>query len=310
MSGPSDLDPNAVRRQFARRVSRLERADFLLRDVERRMFERLEVVRLQPAVVLDVGAGHGFGAVRLQQRYPLARVLGLDLVPGMAARAAALHGAPARRGLATRLRSWFGGSTGEASAPMFAAAHADRLPVAGSSVELIWSNLAWHWFTDPLAVLTEWHRVIRPEGLLCFSTFGVDTLRELRPLHAHLPAFPDMHDIGDALVRAGFVEPVMDTERITVTWQSAEVLLDEITALGGNALRDRRRGLAGRARREAWLAAIEGLRNAEGVIALSFELVFGHAWAPSRKRRDDGYVPISLDRGKSGGTTPGRKADR
>jgi malonyl-CoA O-methyltransferase len=295
MSGPSDLDPNAVRRQFARRVQRLERADFLLRDVERRMLDRLEVVRLQPAAILDIGTGLGQGAVRLQQRYPQARVLGVDLVPGLAARAAALHGAPARSGLAARLRGWFGGVGGEARAPVFAAADAGCLPVAGSSVALIWSNLAWHWFPDPFAVLTEWHRAIRPEGLLCFSTFGVDTLRELRPLGVHLPAFPDMHDIGDALVRAGFVEPVMDTERISVTWQSAAVLLDELSALGGDALRDRRRGLAGRARREAWLGALERLRNAEGVIPLTFELVFAHAWAPSRKRRDDGYAPIRFD---------------
>ena len=296
MSGPSDLDPNAVRRQFARRAGHLDRADFLLRDVERRMFERLEVVRLAPAVVLDVGAGLGHGATRLQQRHPQARVLGLDLVPAMAARAAALHGPPARQGLAARLRGWFGGTSGDPRTPMFAAAQASRLPVATSSIDLLWSNLAWHWFEDPFAVLTDWHRVVRPEGLLSFSTFGVDTLRELRALGARLFEFPDMHDIGDALVRAGFAEPVMDTERITVTWQSAQALLDEVSALGGNALRERARGLAGRGRRADWIRALETLRDASGVIPITFELVFGHAWVPERKRRADGSVPIRFER--------------
>lgn len=307
MNRPSDLDPNAVRRQFARRAHRLERADFLLRDVERRMLERLDVVRLVPGTIVDIGAGLGRGAVCLQQRHPRARVLGVDLAPALAARAAALHGAPARRGLATRLRGWFGGAADEAETPIFAACDAARLPLRSSSVDLVWSNLAWHWFPDPLAVIAEWHRVIRPEGLLSFSAFGVDTLRELRGLGARLPVFPDMHDIGDALVHGGFVEPVMDTERITVTWQSPSVLLDELSALGGNASRARARGLAGRARRAAWLGNLEGLRDASGVVALTFELVFGHAWAPREKRRPDGYATIRFEPGVSGSQRAGRK---
>lgn len=298
MSGPSDLDPNAVRKQFARRAGRLERADYLLRDVERRMLERLEVVRLSPAAILDIGTGLGQGAVRLQQRYAEARVLGLDLVPAAAARAAALHGPPARRGLTTRLRGWFGGSQQDARVPMFAAADASRLPVAASSVELLWSNLAWHWFADPFAVLTEWHRVIRPAGLLSFSAFGVDTLRELRSLGAQVLEFPDMHDIGDAMVRAGFAEPVMDTERITVTWQSPQALLDEISALGGHPSRRRAPGLSGRRRRDRWIQAIETLRGPAGVIPITFELVFGHAWVPERKRLADGSVPIRFEPGR------------
>lgn len=296
MSRPPDLDPNAVRRQFERRAHRLDRADFLLRDVERRMLDRLEVVRLAPALVLDAGAGLGHGAVRLQQHYPQAHVVGVDIAPAMAARAAALHGAAARKGLAARLRGWFGGPARDGSTPAFVAADAARLPVAASRVDLIWSNLAWHWFADPLAVLAEWYRAIRPEGLLSFSAFGVDTLRELRGIGVRLPEYPDMHDIGDALVQAGFVEPVMDTERITVTWQSAEVLLSELSALGGNPLRARAAGLAGRGRRAQWLAALEALRGGSGAIALTFEIVFGHAWAPRQKRRADGYTPVRFDR--------------
>ena len=273
------------------------------------MLERLELIRLQPAAVVDVGCGLGHGAARLQQHYPGAEVVGVDLAATLAARAATLHGGVARDGLADRMRRWFGGEpASRAAAPVFAAADAASLPLRAASVDLIWSNLAWHWFSDPLAVLDEWYRVIRPGGLLMFSAFGVDTLRELRPAGAQLPDFPDMHDIGDALGRAGFADPVMDSERLTITWESAATLLDELASLGGNPLRARTRGLAGRARRSQWLAALEAIRPDGGPIALSFELVFGHAWCPASKPRSDGYSPITFSptvapRGRTGRKT-------
>ncbi len=295
MPAPSDLDPRAVRLQFGRRTARLARADFLLREVERRMLERLEVIRLSPAVVLDVGTGLGQGAAALQRRYPAASVFGADLAAPLAAQAARLHGSTARSGLAGRLRRWFGaGVDTEGRAPAFFAADAAALPLAPNSVDLLWSNLAWHWFADPVAVVAQWHRVIRPEGLLMFSAFGVDTLKELRALGAALPAFPDMHDIGDALGVAGFADPVMDSERLTITWTDADALLSELSALGGNALRTRSAGLRPRRDRDRWRVAIESLRGADGRIAVSFELVYGHAWCPPQKRRADGYSPVSF----------------
>lgn len=295
MPATSDLDPRAVRLQFGRRAARLARSDFLLREVERRMLDRLEVVRLSPAVVLDVGTGLGQGAAALQRRYPAASVLGADLAPPLAAQAARLHGAAARSGLAGRLKRWFAaGADAEGRAPAFFAADAAALPLAAGSVDLIWSNLAWHWFADPVAVLAQWYRVIRPDGLLMFSAFGVDTLKELRALGAALPSFPDLHDIGDALATAGFADPVMDSERLTITWSDADALLAELSALGGNALRTRAAGLRSRGERDRWRAAIESLRSPEGPIAISFELVYGHAWCPPQKRRADGYAPVSF----------------
>lgn len=273
------------------------------------MLERLEVVRLDPAFVIDVGCGLGQGAVRLQQRYPRARVLGLDLAEGLVRAAVRMHGPPARAGLSDRMRRWFGGAAAAAPSPRFAVADAGRLPLRASSVDLLWSNLAWHWLADPLAVIDEWHRAVRPEGLLMFSGFGVDTLRELRALGARLPVFPDMHDIGDAIARAGFAEPVMDTERLTVTWTDAETLLGEVSALGGDPSRGRPAGLAGRERRRAWIEAIERLRGADGKLPLTFELVFGHAWVPRQKRRADGLAPIRFERGVAPGKRQQPKAD-
>ena len=295
MAPPPDLDPKAIQRQFGRRVARLPRADFLLREVERRMLERLDVVRLAPTMVLDVGTGLGQGAAALQQRYPAARVLGVDLATPLVQQALRLHGAAARSGLAGRLRRWFGAELGPgAHVPAYLAADAARLPLAASSVDLLWSNLAWHWFVDPKAVLAEWYRTLRPDGLLMFSAFGVDTLRELRGIGAATPAFPDMHDIGDALGVAGFADPVMDSERLSVSWSDPQILLDEVAALGGNAMSQRSSGLQGRAARARWLSAIDGLRGADGRISLSLELVYGHAWCPPQKRRADGYVPIGF----------------
>lgn len=283
----SGLDPRAIRRQFGRRARRFERADFLLREVERRMLERLELVRLTPGRVLDVGSGIGHGLLRLAQRYPDAHRVGIDVALPMLGRAA------------TRLRDdaglarWLPGRWRAPRAGLVAA-DATALPLADSCVDLVWSNLALHWFADARAAVDEWYRVLRPGGLLGFSVFGVDTLRELAGHRLPLPPLNDLHDLGDALVRAGFAEPVMDMERLTLTWRDPVALLADLAALGGNADPGRPRGLRGRETRARWIDTLERLRNADGTIALSVELVYGHAWCPPAKRRSDGAVPLSF----------------
>jgi malonyl-CoA O-methyltransferase len=307
MSTSAGLDPKAVRLQFGRRTERLARGDFLLREIERRMLERLDLVRLVPATVLDLGTGLGQGAQRLQQRYPEARVIGLDAAVPLLARAQGRHGAAARRSLAQRLRGWFGEAPGGAPRqPLYCAADAARLPLPAGRADLLWSNLAWHWFADPRAVAEEWYRVIRTEGLLMFSALGVDTLRELDAAGAPRPPFPDLHDVGDLLVGAGFADPVMDVERLTVHWGEPEALLADLRGLGGNALRGRAAGLAGRGRRARWLAALEGLRGPDGRIALTFEVVYGHAWCPAHKRPPAGYAAVAFVPRRAAGL-PARK---
>ena len=298
MTRPEDLDPKAVRLQFERRRQRLADGDFLFREVERRMLERLDVVRLAPALAVDVGCGLGHGAAQLRRRFPSASVLGVDAALPLLVQADAIHGARAGRSLGDRLRRWFGagraGNASGAAAASFVAADAARLPLRDSSVDLLWSNLAWHWFGDPVGAAGEFHRVMRSDGLLMFSSFGVDTLRELRRIEAELPDFPDMHDIGDLLGSVGFAAPVMDTERLTVTWSDPDSLLRDLRGLGGNALRARRRSLCGRQRRAQWSSAIETLRGEGGLIAISFEIIHAHAWCPQRKRRRDGLAPVEF----------------
>ena len=296
MSEASDLDPKAVRLQFARRTQRLAGADFLLREIERRMLERLELVRLQPALIVDAGCGLGQGSVLLQQRYPAANVLGIDVSAPMAAAAAALHGEQARRSMFDRLRKLFGAAQPGAQAPWFVAADAASLPLPAASVDLVWSNLAWHWFADRGALLQEWRRAARGGCLLMFSAFGVDSLRELRDIGVSTPRFDDMHDIGDWLVTAGFAEPVMDAERMTVTWESPQRLLSELHALGGNAVRSRGKGMRGRSYLQSRLDRLAGLAGPDGRIALSVEIVYGHAWAPAQRPLPPGFAPVRFDR--------------
>jgi malonyl-CoA O-methyltransferase len=300
MPDPSDLDRDAVRRQFDRRAGAADPADFLLREVENRMLERLDLVRLAPDRILDVGCGLGDGVRRLRGRWAQADVVGVDFSERRVARAAAIDrpslGAWAQ-GLTRRLvgRPAPPGASGPLGRYLVADAH--KLPVASSTVDLLWSNLALHWFDDVPAAIGEWYRLIRPGGLLMFSAFGVDTLAELRAAGLGLPVLPDMHDIGDALVAAGFAEPVMDTERLSVTWTDPARLLADLRALGGDARRSRPKGLATLRRREAALAGLgAGLRGADpsAPMAVGFELIYGHAWCGVAKKLPDGYSPIAF----------------
>ncbi|MFT4101576.1 MAG: methyltransferase domain-containing protein [Burkholderiaceae bacterium] len=294
MLRPPDLDPRSVRRQFSRRAARFAGVDFLYREIEQRMFDRLELIRLAPQRILDVGCGLGAGLGALAQRYPSARLLGIDAADGML-RHNAFAPAPQAATLSKRLRGWAGrlmGTPADAARVDLVAADAARLPVGDHQAGLLWSNLAWHWFDDPPAVAAEWHRVLEPGGLLMFSAFGVDTLRELRGLGAQLPELPDLHDVGDLLGQTAFVDPVMDTERLTISYADPQRLLAEWHGMGGNASRQRLRGLCTPRRRQRWIEAIESLRGADGRIAVSVEIVHAHAWRGEPTVESDGYQAI------------------
>jgi malonyl-CoA O-methyltransferase len=300
MPEPSDLDRSAVRRQFDRRSSHPAAADFLLREIEGRMLERLELIRLDPACVLDLGCGFGQGLARLGERWPGATRIGIDLSVSRLARAQQLT-TPADPGWLRTLMGRFAAAptTRSAARPLpatYLAGDAHALPLASGSAELVWSNLMLHWLDDVPTAIAEWHRVIRPEGLLMFSALGVDTLVELRRAGAALPQWPDMHDIGDALVKSGFADPVMDTERLTITWRDARALFTDLRALGGDARRTRAHGLVTPRRLDHLLQALPAaLSDASGApMSITFEVIYGHAWCASRKPRADGYAPIEF----------------
>ena len=274
------LDTRWVRRSFDRASATYDASAVLQREIRSLLLERLDLTALTPQVVLDAGAGTGAACRALKTRYPKARVLALDSALGM------LRGAAARR-------SWF--------RPFFnVVADAARLPLADGSVDLVMSNFMLPW-CDPDTVFAEFRRVLAPRGFLTFSSLGPDTLKELREAwaevdsHSRVLQFIDMHDLGDALVRAGFIEPVLDVERYTLEYTDVRALAQDLKAVGArNATAGRLKGLTGPRKFAAMEAAYEVHRRA-GRLPATSEVVFGQAWSPvASVARPDG-AGISLE---------------
>jgi malonyl-CoA O-methyltransferase len=273
VSSEFTIDKAQLRRSFDRAAATYDRVAVLQREVCDRMFERLDLVRLSPRLILDAGSGTGYGARLLRKRYPAAEVIELDLALGML-KASRGHGAGWRR-----LLPFLSPARGR-----WVCGDIERLPLSAGSVDLVWSNLAFQWCNDIDAVFAEAGRALRPEGLLMFSTFGPDTLKELREAfgsrdgYAHVNRFMDMHDLGDALVKAGFSAPVLDMEHLTLTYDDLSGLLRDLKALGAhNVNRGRSRGLFGKNAWRAMTERYEGLRR-EGKLPATYEVVYGHAW--------------------------------
>jgi malonyl-CoA O-methyltransferase len=274
--------------------ARVAEADFLRREIASRMHERLQLVKVNPLRVLDAGCGTGPDLPTLQKSYPAAQILGVDTSPAMIA---AARGQAAKSGLSQLIGKLLPAKSG---IDYLCADMAD-LPLARNNVDLVWSNLALHWHPQPDRVFGEWHRVLKVGGLLMFSCFGPDTLQELRTAFAdvdlapHTLPFVDMHDFGDQLVEAGFAEPVMDMEKITVTYDTAEKLLADARALGGNPLQTRRKGLLGKQAYQRMLQGLEKQRRADGKLALTFEVIYGHAFRPAPRVTSSGEAIIRFD---------------
>jgi len=271
----AEIDPRLARRRFDRAAATYLRAARLEAEVGARMLERLDFVRVAPTRILDAGSGPAPQAAALARRYPGAQIVALDFSLAMLAHA--------RRALGwgARLRG----------ARVLAACGAlERLPLAAGAVQLAWSNMALHWAVDAPAALAELARVLAPEGLLMFSTLGPDTLKELRTAAgaARVHRFADLHDVGDALVGAGFAAPVMDMEMLTLSYAEAAGLFADLRATGQTlARRDRARGLAGRGARAALDAA--------GASA-SIEVIYGHAWKGAPRKSADGRAIVQFAR--------------
>lgn len=281
-----------LRARFDRAARGYEAAAHLDAEVARRMLERLDYVRQDPERILDAGAGTGRDARALARRYPGATVVALDLSPAM------LRAARAPRGIAARLMR---------RALPAVCAEMERIPLASASIDFAWSNLALHWSDDPRAALGELARVLRPGGLLMFSACGPDTLRALADAStrafgaSRVRRFVDMHDLGDMLVAAGMADPVMDAERITLTYEDVRKFYADLRATANAADPDGglTRGLRGRARLAALSAALEASRSA-GRIEIAFEIVYGHAWKAVPTRTAQGHAIVRAPIAKRG----------
>ncbi len=280
----SGVDKRQARRAFSRAAERYDEVAVLQREIGQRMIERLQVCRLQPERILDVGCGTGMATRELMNRYPRAQMLALDFALPML--------------LQTRRRgSWW-------RKPRCIGGDLEQLPLADCSIDLIYSNAAIQWSNDLDHTFSEFRRVMRPGGLLMFTTFGPDTLKELRQAwamvdgSAHVSGFLDMHDVGDALMRAGFSDPVMDVDRMCLTYQSVDGLMRDLKVLGAhNVSQGRRRGLTGKGRLQRMRQAYEQFRR-DGVLPASYEVVYGHAWVTEARwsATVSGRQQVSLDR--------------
>jgi malonyl-CoA O-methyltransferase len=269
-----------MRRSFDRAAATYDAAAVLQAEVRGSLLARLDLTRLEPRVVLDVGAATGQGARLLKQRYPGAHVIAVDSSAGMLR-------------IAGRRRAWLRPFS-------LLCADAVRLPLADASVDLVFSNLLLPW-CDPEALFAELRRVLAPRGLLTLTGLGPDTLKELRAAwasvdgHVRIVQFIDMHDVGDALVRAGFAAPVLDVERYTLHYRDVRSLAADLKATGArNGAAARLKGLTSPRKLAALQRAYEPLRE-DGRLPATFEVVFAHAWAPVETRtRDPATQGVSL----------------
>ena len=294
MNDPFVLDKQRVRRAFNRAAQGYDAAAQLQREVGDRMLERLDLFRVEPATILDAGSGTGRGASALARRYPKAQIVELDLAPAMLRTSRSRQPAWAKL-LSRRARRHY------------LCADQERIALRDASVDLLWSNLSFQWAASLQNVFLECLRVLKPGGLLLFSTFGPDTLRELRDALAdvdeqvHVNRFIDMHDIGDLLIQCGLADPVMDMEQFTLTYADAHDLMRELKAIGahnGNARRPR-----GPTGRQSWaraLARYERLRDRGGKLPASYEVIYGHAWKPQPRLGPGGRRVIDLKAAKIG----------
>ena len=261
-----------VRRRFDRAAATFDSADFVHRVTRDGLLSRIEPMSVDARVVVDLGSATGSAIGSLKKRFRAARIIAVDLSAAM------LQKALGRR-------SWFS---------RFAAVQADArsLPFADDSVDVVFSNLLLPWIDEPAAAFGEVARVLREDGLFAFSTLGPDSLLALRLAWqasddgVHVNRFLDMHDIGDALVRSGLRDPVLDVDRLSVTYDRPCSLFRDLTATGArNSLSRRRRSLTGRRRFDAMSSALFSGSD-ETPLSLDFELVYGHCWGGKTLRRD------------------------
>ncbi|TDY04083.1 malonyl-ACP O-methyltransferase BioC [Thiohalophilus thiocyanatoxydans] len=286
------IDKRLARGAFDRAAGSYDQAAVLQREVADRILERLDYIKHVPQRLLDVGCGTGYTLQPLARRYPGSEIWALDVSLNM------LDQARRKPTLWQKFRGRF----------RYVAGDAEQLPLADASVDMIFSSLAVQWCVDLDRTFAEMRRVLKPDGLLMFSTFGPDTLRELRHCfesvddYSHTNQFIDMHDIGDALLRNGFGDPVMDMEMLTVTYDDVLSIMRDLKQIGAhNVTQGRARGLTGKRRMQAVSEAYEQFRQ-EQRLPVSYEVLYGHAWAMESAGEGCAVpqsVNVSFDAGRS-----------
>lgn len=266
MSDQPTLNLHDIRRRADEAAANFDSADFVHTVTRDGLFERLQPLIVEPERIVDLGAATGNASARLRKRFGGAQLVSLDISGSMLRQA-------------QRKRAWF-----SLSRPAFVQADASRMPFQDQSIDLVFSNLLLPFIDRPAQVFGEISRVLKRGGVFAFATLGPDSLQEIRRAWSqvdndvHVNHFPDMHDLGDALLRSGLRDPVLDVDRLVVEYETPGRLFDDLKNVGArNTLEQRRRTLTGRQRfgrmREALAVA-----SADGRIHLDLELVYGHCW--------------------------------
>jgi malonyl-CoA O-methyltransferase len=279
-----EIDKRAMRDAFSKAATQYDAAAVLQREVCVRMLEKLDLIKIKPTDILDIGSGTGWGTRQLGERFKEADIIALDIAMGMLQTA---------RGTSSWWQKLFSGSKQH-----FLCADAESLPLATQGMDMVWSNLAVQWCNDLPATFGELNRAIKNDGLLMFSTFGPDTLKELRIAfdgvddYNHVNRFADMHDIGDMLVAAGFADPVMEMEKITLTYNNVHAVMRDLKSIGAhNATAGRAPGMMGKAKWARITQNYEILRR-DSKLPATFEVIYGHAWKVPPKKISDGRAII------------------
>lgn len=301
MSAPPRLDDAALCRKFDVAASAYANAAVVQREVGNRLLERFDVMRIAPEVVLDMGCGPGTHTGALVARFPNAQVIAVDQSPKMLELAA-----PPKRGLLARF----------SRAPRATALRADMraMPLKFGSADVLWSNFSLQWASDLPTLFGEWNRVLRSDGVLMFTAPGPDTLKELRSAVASVESsdvirshtFTDLHDLGDMLIHAGFADPVMDMEVITLEYADTKALWRDMRDQAAtSSAAARPRGLMTPRKLNAIEAALEHSRGSNGKIRISVEVVYGHAWKVPPKKTVEGHGIVRIDAiGRGGRSAP------
>ena len=273
------IDKKLLIKRANRAASTYDAAALFQRTAGERLLERLDYIRIDPEIIVDLGCSTGFCSQQLQTRYPDATVVSLDIAEQM-----------------LRQR--------DLTAPL--CADVEQLPLPANSVDFLFANLLLHWCSDLPQAIAEMQRVLKPEGLLMFTTVGPDTLQELRQAFAKVDnqqrvhPFHDMHDIGDCLLQTGLHDPVMDMEYLTIHYPNSGTLLRDLRRTGTtNTLTDQPNSLAGKTKLIRLREAYEAFKTEQGYPA-TFEIIYGHAWGPSSQRNADGEVSVPISAIKTG----------
>jgi malonyl-CoA O-methyltransferase len=255
----------AVARSYNRVVNSYDQHNILQRTVGERLLERLDLVKINPNIIIDLGSGTGHCSRKLLKTYKNAKLIGLDLAWKMAS-------------FSNQQRRFF-------SKDRYICADAEYIPLPDNSVDFVFSNLMLYWIVIPDRFMNEVARILKPGGLFMFTTFGPDTLDEMRQSwhdiesSVHVNRFMDMHDVGDSMQQSGFEGIVMDNEHITMTYDSITDLHQDLRAQGETNINiGRRRFLTGKKRWNAYIDNYPKSNKTQNNISAQWEVVYGHGW--------------------------------